>query len=196
MGSALLSSSCDPNSQLPSKRGGAAVLGLASGMLKRESGFRLCLEASERRCGMCGGGRDTHSGMPTDPDSIVLTQLCAGGKQNLRALQVWVVGPGMKDEAPLLGWHRAASGDLGEYGVGGAAVSSTWMVIRGNRLRGGQCEEAGGSGLGVTGRQPAPDGGPPRGKGSSEGPGAWQGSSWSSREREEGKREGQEEKRR
>ena len=118
MGSALLSSSCDPNSQLPSKRGGAAVLGLASGMLKRESGFRLCLEASERRCGMCGGGRDTHSGMPTDPDSIVLTQLCAGGKQNLRALQVWVVGPGMKDEAPLLGWHRAASGGLGEYGVG------------------------------------------------------------------------------
>ena len=99
--------SCDPNSQLSSKRGGAAVLGLASGMLKRESGFRLCLEASERRCGMCGGGRDTHSGMPTDPDSIVLTQLCAGGKQNLRALQVWVVGPGMKDEAPLLGWHRA-----------------------------------------------------------------------------------------
>ena len=59
-------------------------MGLASGMLKRESGFRLCLEASERRCGMCGGGRDTHSGMPTDPDSIVLTQLCAGGKQNLR----------------------------------------------------------------------------------------------------------------
>ena len=50
--------------------------------------------------------------------------------------------------------------------------------------------------LGVTGQQPAPDGGPPRGKGSSEGPGAWQGSSWSSREREEGKREGQEEKRR
>ena len=62
----------------------------------------------------------------------------------------------------------------------GAAVSSTWMVIRGNRLWGGQCKEAGGSGLGVTDWQPAPGCGPPRGKGSSGGPGAWQVLSWSS----------------
>lgn len=118
MGSPLLPSSCDPNGQLPSRRGGAAVLGLTSGRLRGKSGLELCLEASGRGQRVCVWGcilRHAHSlssRFHVCPGRVTLNcfhncsltkkpRVCAGGKWSVRALWVWVEGTGMQDKASV-----------------------------------------------------------------------------------------------
>ena len=182
-----------------------------------ESGLGLFLAASERGWGVCGGGegcspahteahlhtlRHTHlfsPGLhvcPRGSRSVVHPHvpppMCgAGGKWGLGALEVWGEDTGMQDEASVLGWPGAELG-AGVRTGGGQCPLHGWPLEAGVELRKASEKRLAEVVLGVTGGQPAPGRGLPRGKGGSGGPGAPPLSSWRSREREERKREGRE----
>ena len=150
MGSALLSSSCDPNGQLCSRRGEAAVSGLASGRWGVESSQGWgSVWKHQREGGECEfRGRGTHSGRarslsprfhalnqlsthkskaPCVPEGSGACGFCRSGWRGLayRMMLLSRAGPEQQLGAGV--------------SVGEGTVSSTWMAIRGRyRVQGGQ----------------------------------------------------------